>query len=178
MEDDKIIDLYWKRDENAVTETASKYGRVIYRLGKRLLCMHEEAEECENDTYLQTWKTIPPEKPASLKYYVLKLCRNIACNRLTWLKAKKRNSVVVELSEELSECIPSSCRTEDGVMLGIILNDFLKMQPEVNRTLFIRRYWYGDSVHSMAESYHFSESKVKMILLRTRAKLKKVLQEE
>ena len=178
MEDEKIIDLYWRRDENAVSETAIKYGQVIYRLGKRLLCTHEEAEECENDTYLQTWKTIPPERPESLKYYVLALCRNIACNRLTYLKAKKRNSVVVELTKELSECIPSSSLTEDEVLLGNILNDFLKSQPEVNRTLFIRRYWYGESIKAIAKYYHFSESKVKMVLLRTRERLRKKLQEE
>ena len=95
MEDDKIIDLYWRRDENAVFETAQKYGSAIYRLAKRLLCTHEEAEECENDTYLQTWKTIPPNNPDSLKYYVLSLCRNIACNRVTYLTAKKRHSTLL-----------------------------------------------------------------------------------
>ena len=178
MDDSMIVNMYWNRDENAVRESKRKYGPDIYRLAKRLLCVPEDAEEIENDTYWQAWRTIPPKKPVRLGAYLLRICRNIACNRLDFLTARKRSAIVVSLTEELAECLegaPEGMAEED---LGSILNDFLREQPLVSRTIFLRRYWYGDSIKSIAGRYHFTESKVKMTLMRTREKLKLRLREE
>ncbi len=178
MDDDKIIGLYWKREESAIKETSEKYGREIFRLAKRLLCLKEEAEECENDTYFEAWKTIPPQKPFKLFAYLMKLCRNIACNRLDYLTARKRRSIVVELTRELSECIPDPTVDFDEIFLGNILTEFLYSLPETPRTLFLERYWYGESIQYIAHKYQFSESKVKMTLMRSREKLREKLRKE
>ncbi len=178
MDDNRIIGLYWERDEDAIRETREKYGNAIFHFAKRLLRINEDAEECENDTYFQAWKTMPPVWPQHLKSYLLSICRNLSCTRLDYLTAKKRHSVLVELTDELSACIPDSSAADDESGLEDILSDFLRSLPYTRRILFVRRYWYGDSIRAISNRYHFSEGKVKMSLLRTREKLKKRLEQE
>ena len=114
MDDNKIIELYWKRDENAVSQTKERYGNRLKALAYRILNSSEDAEECENDTYLKTWETIPPKKPQYFFAYLAKICRNTALHILEKAKAEKRNVIVTELTNELSECLPDKKSIEEA----------------------------------------------------------------
>ena len=182
MEDAKIVQLYLDRDEQAIPETANKYGNYCTSIAKNILGNREDAEECVNHTYLNTWNTIPPHKPKSLSAYLGKLTRRIALNRLRDANAAKRGGGQAEISlQELGDVIPSN----DDVMqciaqreLSMQISAFLRKQPDVPRRVFIRRYWYCDSIRDIAKNFGFRESKVKMILLRTRNQLREFLEKE
>lgn len=179
MEDKKIIELYWQRSEEAITQTASKYGAYCRSVAWNILYNSEDSEECVNDTYLRAWDTIPPQRPRVLQTFLGKITRNLSLDRWRMNHAQKRDSGVFLALEELQECIPGS----DGDMsedLAIreALNGFLRgLKPE-HRKVFLRRYWYLSPVKEITEDYGISESKVKMILLRTREKLKAHLESE
>ena len=180
MEDEAIIALYFARSDSAITETSAKYGEKLQRLSERFLRAKEDAEECVNDTYLGAWNAIPPQKPLHFFAFLAKLCRNIACNRLDWLNAKKRSAEVISLTAEMAECLPGEMDDEamDARMLGELLNGFLKALPEDSRLIFMRRYWYMDSVKEIAARYKMGESRVKTSLHRTRQKLRAYLEKE
>lgn len=150
MEDNQILGLLLVRDEQGLKELETKYGTRLKHLAMGIL-PEEDALECVNDTYLAVWNSIPPKQPEFLFAYVAKICRNLALNRLEWESAAKRNAVVVELSEELSE---------------------------TKRSLFIRRYWYGESIKELAEAFGYRETKIKSILFRLRNQLWKELKKE
>lgn len=180
MEDDKIIDLFWTRDQTAIQETSTKYGGRLQRLAMKILFSREDAEESVSDTYLSAWNTIPPQRPTYFYAFLAKLCRFSAYGKLDWKTAQKRQMEVVELTQELETCIPDTLAqsTFDGRELGELLNLFLETLTEEKRLIFLRRYWFEDSVKEIARRYGIGESKVKTTLLRTRTSLRNFLEKE
>lgn len=180
MEDKKIIDLYWARNEDAIAETEAVYGAKLWTLAERIVQCHEDAEESVSDTYMKAWETIPPQRPNYFFAYLAKICRHFALGKLDWKNAAKRKAEVVALTQEMEQCIPDTSR--DGAMagkeIGRILNRFLETLTPENRCVFLRRYWYVDSIAEIAARYGISESKVKTQLHRTRAKLRTYLEKE
>ena len=184
MEDTDIIDLYLVRDEGAIKETATKYGRLLRQIAYSILNCEESAEECENDTYLRTWNLIPPNEPRDYFLAFLgKLTRHLAIDEYRKNHTIKRFARTVELSQEMEECIPAG-KTEEGwerveeeALLGAI-NSFLETRPEWQRKVFVRRYWFCDSITEISKRYGYSEGKVKTELCRMRTKLKAWLEKE
>jgi RNA polymerase sigma-70 factor (ECF subfamily) len=182
MDDDKIISLYWQRDEEAIAETQKKYGRFCYSIAYGLLKSKEDAEECENDTYLDAWNAIPPQKPKPLSTFLAMITRRRALDYWRGRHAQKRESQMHVVSfEELEECIPVGQRLDERIHaqeLAKALSVFLRGLSEVECNVFLRRYWYFDTIRVIAARYAFSESRVKMMLTRTRKKLRNYLQKE
>ena len=180
MEDAQIIALFFARNEQAVKETDIAYGRKLYVLSNNILNCRQDAEESVSDTYMETWKSIPPKHPKYFYAYLASICRNISFNRLDWKLAAKRNAEVVALTEEMETCIPDS--RQDAQMesreLRRILEAFLDSLSKESRLIFLRRYLYVDTVAEIAARYGISESKVKTQLHRTRAKLHTYLAKE
>ncbi len=179
MDDRRIIDLFFARDEAAIKETQTKYGKLCFKIARNILNNSEDAEECVNDTYLSLWNAIPPERPHSLLAFVIRIARNLSFKRLEYNTAEKRNPNCVISWSELEECIPDqSFKAElDESELGDLINSFLHGQKEDVRNVFVRRYYFGDDILDIAERYRFSESKVKSMLFATRNKLKTYLKE-
>lgn len=180
MEDSKIIDLYWERAETAIEETERAYGRRLYGLSHRILQNQQDAEENVSDTYMRTWETIPPQRPKYFFAFLSKICRRLALDRLDWKAAAKRNAEVVCLTQEMEQCIPDTSRDRslEGKELRRILEAFLDSLSKDSRLIFLRRYLYVDTVAEIAARYGMTESKVKMQLKRTRAKLSAYLEKE
>ena len=180
MEDTKIIELFLKRQEDAIRETDTVYGRRLFGLANHILRSFEDSEECVNDTYLRTWEAIPPQKPKYFFGFLASICRNLSLNRLDWRDAAKRKAEVVTLTEEMRQCIPDSRqdRQLEAKEIGRLLNAFLATLPQESRMIFLRRYWYVDTIQEIATRYGISESKVKMRLSRTRDKLRIYLEKE
>lgn len=181
MDDRQIVALYHERDETAITETQSKYGARLRAVSMNLVFDRLDAEECVNDTYMKAWNSMPPERPSRLFAFLARITRNISMHRLDYRSAKKRNALICELSNELMECIPNPSDGMDEYKSGSvaeIISDFLGTVDETAQALFVRRYWYGDSIRELAQSCGLSESGVKSKLFRTRNKLREVLQEE
>ena len=177
MEDEEILNLLWNRKEEGLKELEQKYGQQIQRLAGNILSK-EDASECVNDTYLAVWNSIPPKRPTYLFSYVAKICRNFSYNKVQWNQASKRKAEIVELSAELEQCIPDSLAFMEQKELGRFISEFLKKQPEEKSRIFVRRYWYGDSLKELSEHYGYRESKVKSILFRLRNQLKEYLKKE
>ena len=182
MDDLKIIELYFDRDEKALTETAHKYGNYCYTIAFNVLNSIEDSKETVNDTYLELWNTIPPDRPTFLSAFIGKITRRLAIGRWRKNTAVKRGNGEFEVTlDELSECISDNTNVEkivEGKLVVSTINEFLKKLPDTERNVFICRYWYADSVKSVAKQFGFSESKVKSMLMRTRTKLKQKLAEE
>ena len=180
MEDQQIIDLYWQRNTQAIDVTEEKYGGQLQQMAENLLEVHEDAEECVNDTYLGAWNSMPPKRPSLLFSYLARICRNAACNRMDWLRAKKRGGRIVELTAEMELCLPSPDeeRRQDGQEVGQALSVFLQGQKKQARQIFLRRYWFGDSIRQIAVRFGVGESKVKTTLFRTRNSLRAYLEKE
>ncbi len=182
MEDREIVALYWERNEKAITESENKYGRYCYSIALNILRSHEDSEECVNDTYAKAWNSIPPKKPEKLSVFLGKITRNLALDVLDRLSAKKRGGTEITLVlDEISECIPSPHSTEkeiDNLALTENLNSFLKTLTSENRKIFLQRYWYMMPIKEIAKENSFTESKVKMSLMRTRENLKIFLEKE
>lgn len=180
MEDSQIIELYWQRSENAIAETSNKYGKLVRKIALNIVGNFSDAEECENDTYVSTWNAIPPTRPNILSAFLGKIARNIALNRYEYNKAQKRNSEFDLVLSELEECIASKSTVEDAVEEGVVatmLDEFLEGLKKETRIIFVRRYWYSDSVKDIAKRMQISESKVKTVLFRTRKELQDYLAE-
>ncbi len=178
MNDDKIIDLYFNRDEDAIKETDIIYGAKLRCLSNRILGSEEDSKECVNDTYLKTWNTIPPTRPKYFYAYLAKICRNLSFNTLDYKKAFKRNFDIVNLSEELLNSIPSSINDDlEEDEFKKLINDFLRSLSKDQRVIFIKRYFFLKSIEEISKEYHYSMSKVKTSLYRTRIKLRKYLEE-
>lgn len=182
MDDKRIIELYNERSESAISETAKKYGKYCYTIAYHILYDKEDSEECVNDTYLRTWEAIPPQYPDKLSAFLGKITRNLALNKYKYYVREKRGKGQTTLVlDELQECVPATNNTEQTVeemLLVEVINRFLYDLPKEKRTMFLRRYWYLSSIQEIAEDFGFSESKVKMTLLRIRNKLKQVLEKE
>ncbi len=181
MEDKEIVDLYWARSETAISETSKKYGRYCHSIAFRILSSDLDAEEVVNDTYLKTWNTIPPKRPAVLKGFVGMICRHLSLNAYDAQHAQKRNGQVALVLDELGECIPDNDSGEDigeSMVLREVLNHFVKSLPDQTQEIFVRRYWYISSVAEIAKDYHMTENHINVLLFRARKKLKEMLKEE
>ena len=184
MDDQLIIDMYFERNEQAITCTADKYGRLLRSVAFGILKSHEDSEECENDTYMKTWSIIPPTRPNIFSAFLVKITRNLSLDRYDQMHAAKRGAGEVPMVlDELVECIPdeSASSTDDGSNdeeLKRILDKFLATLPSDARKIFMRRYFFGDSVNEIADKFGFGKSKVKMSLSRSRDSLKSLLESE
>ena len=182
MQDQEIIALYFARDERAIEETGAKYGPYCYKVARNILALHEDAEECVNDTYLRAWDAMPPQRPNVLRLFLAKITRNLAINLYERHHAKKRGSgETAAVLEELEEVIAGSRDPEGEVIaaeLGSCIDAFVRGLPEREANVFLRRYFYTEPVDEIAEKYGLSVSNTSVILHRVRAKLKKHLTEE
>ena len=182
MKDVDIIKLYFARSEKAIEETNIKYGVYCNTIAFNILCNSQDSEECVNDTYLKTWNTVPPKNPENLRTYLGKITRSLAINRYKMYSAAKRGGSVVELLlSELEGCIPSNMTVEETVdekLLVTLLENFLRKQSTTKRNIFLRRYWYCDTIAQIAKDFSVSESKVASLLYRMRLKLKEYLEKE
>lgn len=182
MKDDKIIALFFQRDEQAISEVQRQYGAGCYRIAKKLLDLREDCEECVNETWVRAWSAIPPLRPNNLKIYLYSITRNLAFNRLRYRKAERRqgNESALVL-EELEECIAVQASPEDAVLekeLKQILNEFLDLLPVRDRDIFLRRYFFVDSIREISQRYEIREGNVAVILNRVRKRLKQHLIKE
>lgn len=181
MEDSGIIELLFTRSEQAIPELAGKYGRICRNIALGILGNHEDAEECVNDTYLGVWNSIPPQKPDSLAAYVCKIARNISLKKYRYNTAQKRNSHYDISLSELEECIPAAgmgveqCKEEE---LTRVLEMFLDSLDKKSRVIFVKRYWYAESVKMIAEEFGMKENHAAVKLSRIRNKLKVYLERE
>lgn len=182
MKDQEIIELYWKRDEAAISATADTYGKYCHCISYNILHNNEDADECVNDTWLNAWESIPPQKPNRLATYLGKITRNLSLNRYSLRTAQKRGMGQVELTlSELEECVPAQTDLEqivDEMVLVDAIEAFLHAQPRTARSIFIGRYWYLYPIRELADAYRMSESKVVSLLFRMRNKLKLHLEKE
>lgn len=182
MEDAKIIDLYFARDERAVAETAEKYGGYCFALANSILPNRQDAEEAVSDTYWKTWNVIPPQRPAILKLFLAKITRNLAFSRWRTLTAEKRGGGELELVlEELSECLAAPGRVEDslnGKELAKAIRSFLDTIPAREQDIFLRRYFFLEESEAIAKRYSMKPATVLRTLSRTRAKLRQYLAKE
>lgn len=180
MEDKHIIQLLWDRAEGALDALARKFGPRIYQTALNILGSNEDARECENDTYLALWNTIPPEKPNPLAAYIYRVSRNIALNRFRTNSAQKRNSAYDASLDELAGYLSTTGLDEilDARALGRAIDAFLDTIGRDSRVIFLRRYWFGDSVKIIAQSLNMQEGAVSVRLSRTKSKLKDYLIKE
>ncbi len=182
MEDERIVALYWERSEQAIRETESKYGRFCYSVAYHLLHNAEDATESVNDTYLEAWNSMPPHKPDSLIAFLGRITRRLSVDRWRSTHAEKRGGGEYPLLlDELSECIPSKDSVEQQVELKELaetVNRFLTGLSKEKQQVFLRRYWYGDSMEELATKFGFSVSKVKSMLFHTREGLRERLKKE
>ena len=182
MDDERIVELYWQRNENAISETAAKYGKYLHGISYRILANTEDADECVNDTYSRAWDAIPPHRPSILSTFLGKITRRISIDRWRMRNAGKRGGGEIELAlDELQNCISDNQSVEEISEQKEKINKinlFLRSLPDSERRVFLCRYWYLDSISSIARQFGFSESKVKSMLLRTREKLRVQLEKE
>ena len=179
MKDEKIIELFYERSEQAIKELDKKYGRTFHSVSYNILGNREDAEECVNDAYLGAWNAIPPAKPNPLLAFVCKIVRNISLKRYEQNTAVKRNSRYDVAMEELEECLASSC-VEDEIAereLVAIIESFLDSLTQENRVIFLRRYWFSDSYADIAKRVGISEKNVSVRLTRIRKDLREYLTE-
>ena len=182
MEDKEIIELFLNRADTAVSVVAEKYHSYCLHIAYRILENKEDAEECVNDTWLKVWKAIPPQKPDNLSAFLGKIIRNTALNCLRDKNRKCRSNGQLELAlDELEECVAHVQSVEQELLeqeLTNIMNRFLGTLSEMERNVFVCRYWYLDSISEIARCTEFGEGKIKSMLFRTRKKLKKYLEQE
>ena len=181
LEDFEIVELYLKRDENAIKHTTEKYGKRLRALSFNITSDKQTAEECENDTYLEAWSLIPPNEPKTYLYaFLARIIRHISINRCRESNRQKRKAFICELDAEMEQCIPTSryeCSVDD-FLLGDAINAFLSTLDREKRNVFLRRYWFLDSVSDISKRFSISKSKVKTMLFRCRNALREYLEKE
>ncbi len=181
MDDKKIIELFYERSEQAITELSKKYGSLCEKVANNILNNRLDAEECINDAYLGAWNSIPPHNPDSLVSYLCRIVRNLALKKYHENVALKRNSIYDTSLDELEEILPSSL-SADGELeakeVSKTIDRFLETLDRQSRIMFIRRYWYADSIEIIAENFKSSKNYVSVKLLRIRKALKKYLIKE
>lgn len=182
MEDSQIIELYWQRDQQAITETAGKYGGFLGNIAWNILRSRDDAEECVNDTYLRTWNAIPPARPTVFRAWLGRITRNLSLDRWKQTKAAKRGGDEMELLlGELDDCVPAPHDTEkllEDQEVAKLISTFLRNLPAETRVIFLRRYWYGETVADIAGRLDCRQGKVKSSLHRTRNALRTFLEQE
>ena len=169
MTDAQIVEMYWERNEQAISVTAEKYGTYCYSVAYGILHNEEDSKESVNDTYMSAWNSMPPHKPNVLKTFLGKITRRLSIDKLKRKNAEKRGGEIAEILDELSECISP---------IGDPIAETDKELKDTEQRVFLCRYWYARSVKEIAKLFGFSESKVKVMLMRTRNKLKTRLDEE
>lgn len=181
MEDKNIVTLFLDRKERAIEETKHKYGKYCNLIAYNILKTYEDAEECEHDTYLKAWNTIPPTVPISLKAYLGRIARNLAIGKYRYYHADKRNQHVECVIEELEECIAAKETVEselDAKELARCIDQFLEALDAESRMLFVRRYWKSESIAEICSAMHITKAKAETKLFRVRQKLKLHLEQE
>lgn len=182
MQDTQIVELYWARSQEAIFQSSEKYGSYCGSIAYNILRNHEDSEECVNDTWMQAWNAMPPQRPSFLKAFLGKITRNLALNCYEHLSAQKRGGSQIPLClDELAECVADRDvfeRKADEMVLKEVLNRFLSTLKEEDRRIFVQRYWYMRSVKELSEAFGCKESRIKMILLRSRNKLAGELRKE
>jgi len=181
LDDAKIIELYWARSEDAISETDVKYGRLCRYIARNILANPQDEEECVNDTYFGVWNAIPQNRPNVLSAFIGKIARNHALKKYEYVSAEKRNPDAACSLAELEECVSGGDSVESELESRRIekaISDFLWQQDEAKRKAFIRRYWYFDPIAIISRRYGFSESKVTSMLHQTRRKLRAYLESE
>jgi RNA polymerase sigma-70 factor (ECF subfamily) len=182
MEDENIVDLYLRRDEDAIKQTEIKYGKKLLSLSVGITQDRQDAEECCDSTYFEVWNTIPPNEPRTYFFaYIARICRHISLDLCRSRSRQKRNAMITVLSDELDICFASPDDTDkwiDDNALKKALNDFLSSLDEDSRDMFIRRYWYMDSTAELVRKFGKSEGSIKMALLRMRQSLRLFLEKE
>jgi len=183
MDDNEIIELFWRRNELAINAATAKYSRYCHSISYNILHNNEDADECVNDTYLRAWNAIPPARPNNLSVFLGTITRRLSLNRYKKSKAEKRGSgqidiVLSELEEVVSDTSASFDEDMESEIIVETLNRFIARLPEKKRNVFIRRYWHLKSIEEIADDYELTCSNVKQILFRTRIQLKKALMKE
>ena len=182
MKDKEIIGLYWDRNQKAIPATDAKYGKLLNQIAFRILYNSQDAEECVNDTYLNTWNCIPPQKPTYFQAFLGAITRNLSIDRYKEQHAKKRiPSELTLLLSELEEVLPAQSdvhREIEEKEIAAHISTFLRNLDLEKRMIFIRRYWYCEEIKQIAEEFGYSESKIKTSLFRIRANLKAYLEKE
>ena len=179
MEDLQIIELYFDRNERAIKETDRKYGRLCFQVAKKLLWSREDSEECVNDTYLALWNQIPPTRPNNFTAFICKITRNLSLKKLESSNALKRSANILSL-DEFEAILPDYSLAPDigDQELGEQISAFLRSEKELDRNVFLRKYWFFDSISQIAKRYSLGESTVKSMLFRTRYRLREFLKKE
>ncbi|MBQ4141510.1 MAG: sigma-70 family RNA polymerase sigma factor [Clostridia bacterium] len=181
MKDEKIIELFFARDEEAIRETQNKYGNLCLYIAANFLALREDREECVNDTLLELWQSIPPEKPIDLRAYVATIVRSRAIDKSRANNAWKRGGNVQIVGEEFLSMLDDGCdlaEDYESVRAGRVINDYLGALPKPERAVFIMRYWLDESITNISARTGFSEGRIKMMLMRTRKKLEERLRLE
>ena len=182
MKDAEIVALYWDRNEDALQQTQQKYGAYLSKISYNILADFEDSGECVNDTYLDAWNSMPPHKPTVLSAFLGKITRRIAIDRWRQAHAQKRGGGEIALAlDELSECVASSgdvVREAETLEVAAAVQRFLDTLPDTERRVFVRRYWYMESVAALAARFGYGQSRIKSMLHRTRGKLQRYLREE
>ena len=181
MEDSDIIELFWRRSEEAVTEAAKKYGGYCRSIAGNILGCDQDTEECLNDTWLAAWDSIPPQRPKVLRVYLGRITRNLALNRRKTDSAQKRGGGQAELVlDELRECIGTDTRDEllNEIVLHDAINAFLRRQFPLRQAVFLRRYWYMEPIADIAKALGLRQGQTRTILYRMRRELKEELEKE
>jgi len=176
MDDNKIIELFFERSEQAVAEISSKYGKLCKAVSYNILRNREDAEECVNDAYFTVWNKIPPERPNSLAAFICMIVRNISFNKFKYNKAQKRGYAVC--LDELEECVSGADDPEEnfeGKQLAEYINEFLDTLDDKNHAVFVRRYWFGDDFSGIGKLIGASKDAVKVRLTRLRKRLRDFL---
>ena len=178
MNDERIIELFFERSEQAIKELDEKYGRTCHKVSYNILNNRQDAEECVNDAYLGTWNAIPPAKPNPLLAFVCKIVRNISLKRYEQNTADKRNSYYDVAMEELGDCLAATTTTEEEIAeheLTEIIESFLDLLSKENRVIFLRRYWFSDTYADIAKQVGMTEKNVSVRLTRIRKELREYL---
>lgn len=181
MKDASIVKLYWERSEKAIIETDLKYGKLCRHLSDNILNNLSDAEECVNDSYLAVWNAIPDARPENFSAFLCRIVKNLSFKRLEHITAQKRKPEMLVSLEELQDCISSSANPQasyDAAELAEVISSFLRKQDELSRNIFLRRYWYYDSVKCIANDYDMKEERISQILFKIRKKLRKHLEQE
>ena len=178
MEDLQILGLLFQRSESAITALQQKFGGLCRSIISNILPDNRDVEECTSDTYLRVWNSIPPQNPTRLDSYVARIARNVALDRYDYNTASMRHTGLTLAYEELALYLPSHAQEPDSVEFRSFINHFLRGLPKASRMMFIRRYWYGESITQIATAFGFSEEKVKSTLFRVRNKMRQAMIKE
>ena len=178
MEDQQIVNLLFQRSENAISALQEKFGGLCSSIISHILPDSRDVEECASDTYLRIWNSIPPQKPVRLDSYLARIARNAALDRYDYNTASMRSTDLTLAYEELALYLPAREIETESVAFRFFLNRFLRALPKDSRVMFIRRYWYGESVSDIARAMGCGEEKVKSSLFRTRKKLRDAMIKE